>query len=92
MRSLFGEKHRKQNLQKPGLDRRKGKWNLRKKSNSTLNGLKCYERGTPDISGVLFLAEGRLRMEKRKYNNRIYSPTHKMGFKILSDTQLKISA
>lgn len=28
-------------------------------------------------------------MEKKKYNNRIYSPTHKMGFKILSDTQLK---
>ena len=28
-------------------------------------------------------------MEERRYNNRIYSPTHKMGFKILSDTQLK---
>ena len=28
-------------------------------------------------------------MEDNKYNKRIYSPTHKMGFKILSDTQLK---
>lgn len=28
-------------------------------------------------------------MEEKKYNKRIYSPTHKMGFKLLSDTQLK---
>ena len=30
-------------------------------------------------------------MEKRNnfYDKRIYSPTHKMGFKILSESQLK---
>lgn len=35
------------------------------------------------------MPEGRMHMEEKRYNSRIYSPTHKMGFKILSDTQLK---
>ena len=32
--------------------------------------------------------QGEQNMEKKEFDKRLYSPTHKMGFKILSDDQL----